>query len=121
METITIKEALNQGYKRAGKNATDWQSLHKLEDLTDEDIEMEDGDLVLFSKEFDIPGITDVDLRDLIADHIEDQWCEKTGDDTEEVSRRIKEIDFSLINKQIDDKLKDKKCYWATDIQLVKE
>jgi len=120
METITIKEALKQGYVHAGKKNKDWQGLHKLEDLTDEDLEMEDGELILFSKEYQVPSITVDSITEMVADNMEDDWANDTGDDGERVYNAIKEVDFAPIVKEINARIDHIRAYKETDIQLVK-
>ena len=120
---LTIKDAIKQGYIHAGKPYYDWQSLHKLEDLTNEDIEMEDGGLHLFTKEFKVPFITIDTVREMVADSIEESWTSETGDDTEQVFKAVMELDldFAAIVKSVNAKVDHIRCYDCTDIKLIKE
>lgn len=121
---LTIKEAIAQGYVHAGQPYTDWQSLQKLEDLTDEDLEMHKDGLHLFTKEYRVPSITVDTVKEMVADSIEQSWGDESGDDdTERVFKAVMELDddFAKIVKAVNAKVDHIKCYDCTDIKLIKE
>ncbi len=118
MTEITKEEALKQGYTLCGKPNEDYQHLILIQDLNEIDL---DGSLVVADKEsYYTPSIDTEDLADLIAEHLESQHGSETRDDTEEVYRIVKSLDFSKASEMINESLKDKQYYMLTKIKLVK-
>jgi hypothetical protein len=116
-KTLTVAEAIAQGYTRYGRANLDYQHLHDIDDITEDDFTEE---LRLTEKEsFYTPSISAEDLAELVAEHIECQNDDMTGDDTNEVYNIIKKLDFEPISKVINKALEDKKFWRLTDIKLI--
>lgn len=114
---ITVKQALEQGYVHFGYKGLEYQTLNELSDITDEDIET---GVCLFSKEYTTPSCED-NIKEIIADHVQDQWYSETNDDTSDVYDAIMAVDLSDISDRINKVLEDKRYYTLTDIELVTE
>ena len=119
MKTLTIKEAIEQGYKFCGEDRGEWQTLTRIDSLQENDEWLVNGALLLAEKDYDNPGIDAESLADLLADHISNQWSDETGDDTDEVLDTIKKLDFQKFSEYINDSLTHVKSYKLTDIKLV--
>lgn len=120
-QTLTLKQAKEQGYTHYcfGHPSNGYQGLDTLEGLTQQDID--EGTLYLADKEtFPPSGISNEELKDMIADYIAVNHSDNTGDDTDIVFDAIKEIDFSDVVERIDKSLEKLNSYrWITEIRLV--
>jgi len=114
---LTIKEALEQGYQHCGYAGHDYQIVMQIDDLIPDDFYSQQGKIMLFSKEFITPTCEE-NIKDFLADHVQEQWWDETSDDTNDVRDAIMAIDLSVISEKINDALKDKKYYTITDIEL---
>lgn len=117
MDKLTIPQALEQGYLFFGYKGIEYQTLNDLSDITQEDI---DRGVCLFSKEYTSPSCEE-NIKEFIADHIQDQWSAETNDDTSDVYDAIMSIDLSDIASRVNKVLEDKKYYTLTDIELILE
>lgn len=119
--TLTLKEAKEQGYTHFcyGHPSNSYQTLHELEELTQQDID--EGTLYLADKETFAPsGISHEELKELIAEYIWVNHEDNTGDDTDIIYDAIKEIDFLDVVERIDKVLEQHKTFrWITNIRLV--
>lgn len=113
-ETITAKDAIEQGYSYFGYTGLECQTLNELSDITEEDI---DRGACLFSKEFTTPTCNE-DIKEFLADHIQDNWSSETQDDTNEVYQAIMSLDLSDITNRVNKALEHKKYYYLTDIEI---
>jgi len=109
MKTITIEEAINQGYTLAGVQGRDWQQGIPLAELNSEDLKLQVW--CPFSKEFRTPGMDEESIKEMIADAIETNWSEDTGDDTEEVYKLIISVDFQPLLDKIKEKVKEVQAF----------
>jgi hypothetical protein len=116
MDTLTKKEALERGYEYCGYVRHDFQSLMRIEDLTEEDFK--EGRIVLADKESHSPTIAPESIREMIAETMESDWGNDTGDDREDVYREIMKLDFSATAKMINDSVASIKSYKLTKIFL---
>ncbi|MVZ67412.1 hypothetical protein GQF61_16275 [Sphingobacterium sp. DK4209] len=120
MERLTIKEALEQGYTHFayGHPSNGFQSLHELSELTDDDIK--DSELYLAGKHTFRPcGLTNEELKELIAEHIWVNHEDNTGDDTDTIYDAIKEIDFQDVSERIEKVLDQYNSFrYVTEIRL---
>lgn len=112
---MTVKEALESGYKFCGQDKGEWQTLTEIDD-----VEFEEGDEYLIcEKEPTNPYIHPKDLMNLIAEHMQCQWDDETGNDTERVFEAVKELDFEPFAKMINDSVSKIDAYHFTNIKLV--
>jgi len=68
---LTIKEAIKEGYTLCGEDGREWQSLTRIEDLTDDEIvetNSKGKKLVLADKEPRVHVVSAKDLRDQAID-----------------------------------------------------
>lgn len=116
-DTLTLKQALEQGYTHYTTTPDEWGMACELRNLIFEEEECEH--LYLCERKANFPSIT----KEVIAGLIADKICEDDNDvccrDSDEVYNAVKEIDFSDIQKTINDKLKQFKYWMFTDIQVV--
>lgn len=114
---ITLSEAKEQGYTHYIQGDPDsFQFIQSLDDITPEDIE--EYRCILCEKEcFHPTGITSDDLKEMIAEHLEDINHE-VQDDTGSITRAIKEIDFTEISELIKSKLNQIEYYKYSKIIL---
>lgn len=118
--TLTKSEALAQGYTLCGrKGESDYQHLSTIADLNEADFE--DGELVLATKEFETPAIAEETIREYLAEMVESDWGNDTGDDTEQVFKVINKLDFSQTADMINKATENIKSYQLTDIVLTND
>ena len=114
---MTIAKALEEGYTLCGRPQQEWQHLLKIDEMTEPDFE--EGKWVLADKEPMTVSTSNEEIQELLADHMEAKWCDQCADDTEEVYKTVKELNFTQTAKLINDSLVNQKAYNLTQIQLV--
>lgn len=115
-ETITKEEALKQGFTHCTSRNDEWSTLEKIEDINDQDIE--EGYYLSDKEEFH-PEITAKEISEILADKIQDDWREKTMDDTEGVYESVETIDFTKTADMINRVLKNHNCRISTQVKIV--
>lgn len=116
---LTIKQALEQGYTKAGTDASGWQHLHDIEDLSPVDFEGRTK-YFLADKEAQYHMREAKDLAEMVADRISDDYADETGcDDVHNILEQIKALDFSSINQQINMVMSEYPYWTLTKIELV--
>jgi len=113
---LTVKEALEQGYEKFCYANEGFQALHDIKEANEQDFAR---GVEIISKEPFYAGIDADSLKELIAEDIECNWVDQTGDDTEQVFNAVKELDFTDMAKMINDKLNAIPYYRSTGIKLV--
>jgi hypothetical protein len=113
---MTKEEALKEGYTLCGYPEREYQTLIKIADADEEDFKL--GELCIAEKEGMKPTADAEGIREMIADMMESNWGNDTGDDTEEVYNTIMKLDFTATANLINDALKDKTSYTLTTIVL---
>lgn len=120
-QTLTLQEAISQGYTHFcfGHPSDGYQTIDRLSEITQLDIDQ--GVLYLADKNTFAPsGISHVELKEMIAEHIWINHQDNTGDDTDTIYDAIKEIDFSDVVERIDKKLNEHNTFrWITNIRLI--
>jgi len=115
--TLTVKEAKEQGYSGYFYNADGFQRLKSL-DYPDE-IDWSRDDIYLADKESYNPGGIDAKaLAELLAEHLQCNHESETGDDEDAVYDAIMEIDFTDVELRIDEALSKLHYYRGTKIRL---
>lgn len=116
---LTIREALEQGYTKAGTDASGWQHLYDIEDLSSVDFEGKTK-YFLADKEAQYHLRETKDLAEMIADRISDDYADETGcDDVNDILEQIKAIDFSSVNQKINYVMTQYPYWNLTKIELV--
>ncbi len=113
METLTIKEAIEQGYTCALSEDGDYYT--ELDGLCDDDLDS--FDLFLGSKETFKFSISENAIKDLIEQYIENQ--DEVNDESETLYDEIKIIDYKAICDLINPSFKTN-YHSVTGIKLVK-
>lgn len=114
---LTVKEALEQGYKYCGFAGKEWQMLISIEDLTEEDFN--EDTYVLAGKEA-LSYVTSVEsIADLIADSISDNEADESGRDDDEVYKGLKGLDYTGVVEMINKELKKHGYRTFTYIKLI--
>jgi hypothetical protein len=118
MTTMNRTEALAAGYEYCGIAGKDYQSLIEIKEL--QEIDLIDHELVwvLASRDCSRPTIKATDIREMIADNMESDWGNDTGDDTEDVYNAVMKLDFEETAKMINDALSFKWSRTLTKIRL---
>lgn len=118
METqLTRQQAIDEGFTKCGYYGMDWQTTMELEDLTDD--ELLERKVCLFNKESTAPYISAEQILNLICDHVSERHYDDTHDDSNEVSNRIKELNFEATAEMVNNALSSCQTYTLTDIQLI--
>lgn len=117
MNQLTIKEALEQGYTYCGKKSDSYNSLHTIKDL--HPIDFGEDKLYLYSKQGVSPAITAECLKDMISDHMESDWGNDTGDDSEQVYEKAMELNYEPFADMINAAMADIVSYSFTEIELI--
>ena len=116
---LTRKEAISKGFEYFVYPADGYQSLKKLDEYLESEINF-DQKPMLCKKEASHPGgINEKEIREFIADHIWDNHCAETGDDTDVVFDILQDLDCSDLVKQIDERLSKINFHWQSDVHLV--
>jgi hypothetical protein len=120
IKTLTVKQAIEEGYTLCGFANKDWQSLIPLEDITDEYFKDSsyNGKLVLAEKQSHSYLVDAETFRDLLADTVGENYRQECADDTDEIEELIKEVDFTEIVNTINEKISVKKWWILTNIEL---
>lgn len=116
MIQLTIAEALAQGYTKAMTAKGEFEAVVDIEDMDHTDF---DRPMVVCEKGSYHPEITKEGLRDTLSEDIQQYWSDQTGDDTDDISQVIENLDFSALEKQINDALQSVTYYKRTAISLV--
>jgi hypothetical protein len=117
-QQLTIDEALSQGYEKYLFSTDGFQGLRDIKGMDMEDLKRRD--ICLVEKEpYSPAGISSKDIALLLADDLEANHVDESGDDTGQVYDLIKELDFSDAEKKIADALSTLSYYKGTNIKLV--
>ena len=120
IKTLTVKEAIKQGYTKYGISGEDWQIAEDLHDDVFDEVEDVDG-IVLFEKHYSNPSVTNSQISDILSDIIGTNDSEETGRDDDQVYDAIKNIDYTEIVNTINKELEKHKYWMLTDIQLIRD
>jgi hypothetical protein len=121
-QTLTIKEAFEQGYLYFGYADREWQTLNDIdaEIFDDEDLIDELDNLRLFDKEPKTHTIDVTTVASLLADHISDAADEECYREDNDIHDTVTSLDFTETTNQINKALENKIWYILTDIQLIR-
>lgn len=118
-EQMTVAEALKDGYEYyLYADGDRWQSLREIEGYIDPE-EFKKHPVLVEKEGQSVWVPSSEDLGELIADHMQGNWDDETGDDASDVYDSVKEIDFSEMRKQIEKAVEGKTYYRATKIKLI--
>ena len=90
METITVKEALEQGYTLCGYEDLEMQNLKSIDNLDDEDFEPHYGHLCVAKKESNSASISTEEVIEWLTDRYYDAEG-NPDDDTHDMELHFKE------------------------------
>ena len=114
---LTVKDALDQGYKYYFYDSDGWQSMKEIKDM---EMDFSKDDISLAEKEpYNPTGLNSKDIADLLADRIQDQHNSETSCDTNDIYNTIKELDFSVAEMIIDEALSKINYYCSSGIKLI--
>lgn len=117
--TLTIKEAIEQGYEYYLYADTEWQTLKSIEDAKHEFLQMNHPIIFLASKEVKHPiGLSNEEIKETLADIISENYAHDTGCDTDEVYDLIKSLDFEDVIERIDTALQSINYRIESNIRL---
>lgn len=114
-ETMTIEQALKEGYEFCGKQHEEWQSLTDINDLNEEDLRegyyaaQKKPNYFTFSKE---------SIAETLAELIDENYSQENGRDDDEVYQAIKKLDFSQMETMINSALEKFPYWYLTKIKL---
>ncbi len=117
MESLTVKQALEQGYEYYVYDSDGWQSL---KDISDMEMDFDRDDLVLVNKDPQHPfGLNAKYIAETLAEIISVNYSDETGCDTDDVYDAIKDLDLSETEKTINEALSKINHYRSSGIKLV--
>lgn len=119
MQTITVKEALEQGYTQCGYDGTDFQHLKQISELESDDFEENyRGKLVVAGTDSNSVSIDKTEILDFLTDRYYD---ESPDDDTHDI-----QVCFEEQSEKIEQFVSDmneiyskKEWFYLTEIQLL--
>lgn len=116
MEKLTIQQAIEQGYKYFVYPEDGYQTIKTI--VSDEpDFTRK---VMLCEKEPYHPnGMDSKSIAELLADNIECNHVDETGDDTEQVFDKIKSLDFTDVEKRIEEALSTLNYYRQSEVELI--
>lgn len=124
MKQLTLKEAIEQGYKYYGFDNDEDQNLNELhDDIFEEELSNieKHAHLRLFSKEYKSPIIKPEDLKQHVIEYLEavfeEEFYNEEGDLYEKCMNKV---DFKSITDQINKPLLEEKYYFMSNIKLIK-
>lgn len=112
---LTLKQAIEEGYKSFVYPADGFQALKDL----DYDIDFDKKPMLVEKEHYHPSGMHAKHIAELIAENLEENHSSDSGDDTRQVYDAIMEIDFSDIEKVIDEKLSKLNYYRQSDVELI--
>jgi hypothetical protein len=114
---LTVKEALEQGYEYYVYDSDGWQSL---KDISDMDMNWDRDDIKLVNKEPNHPfGLDAKYIGETLAEIISVNYSDETGCDTDDVYDAVKDLDFSAVEKMINEALSKINHYRSSGIKLI--
>jgi hypothetical protein len=120
-KTITVKEALDAGYKYCIQE--DGESLLHIEKYILNDpypLDLDNDTYLLVEKEPSMCyQIADTTIKEYLVDHICDQ--DEVADEDCELADLMDKVDFTAITDEVNRVLATKKYYRQTDIRIVHE
>ena len=120
---MTIAEALSEGYTRCGHEGREYQTLMKIEVLTEDDWEYAEGrgDRIMVADNEMHTAKLDADF---LMDYLNDQYheTEENPDDTEDMVAYLKEAKPMIDEfvEKINAIYAKKEWYFLTDIEIIK-
>lgn len=121
MEKLTVKEAIEQGYTHCGYDTGEWQHVRDITKLDPDDFSNEYRRLVLCDPRPSYTGISADDIREVLAERVQNIRQDETADDTDNCSDAVNEMEltpFRVLADAINEKLKSEPYYTLTDIEL---
>jgi hypothetical protein len=115
---MTVSQAIAAGYEYYGFDGRDFQHLHNVADVSEEDFN-NDEIILLAEKEASYTTIDPKYLAEIIADHMASAHSDETGDDTDDVYEIVKALDFTEAANKVNQALESKWHRKLTDIQLI--
>jgi hypothetical protein len=116
METLTLQQAISEGYTHFGYTGRDYQSVNPLEDITEDDFK--DDNIVLFEKKPFYLGIDADNLRDIVTDTVIDNG--EIADDTDEPYDLLRDgVNWEKFAEEINDAMRHRPYWRLTKIKLV--
>jgi len=121
MESITVKQAIEQGYVDYVYDNDGYQRLKNIaDDVKDGSIDFSRKDLSVVNKVPSHPQAMDADeIAELLAEQMQSWYSEETDNETDSVYNAIKSLDFSDVEKMIKEKLSMINYYRSTGIRLI--
>ena len=120
MKTLTVKEALEQGYTKYGFSYKEWQTTNDLHEDIFKEIEYCDMDhIVLFVKTTECPSISKELIAKVLPEYIGDNDSSEICREDDSVYKAVNEINFETTEMQINKVLEGFKYWRLTDIKLI--
>jgi hypothetical protein len=120
--SLTVKEALEQGYTLYGYEEYEYQSLSEISDLDADEFESAEAHgrtIIAAEKEPSFVSVKVEDLYDDLIDNLMDRE-EAHGDDTREIEHLVKTaVNWPEIADKINAALKTRPYYTLTQIKLL--
>lgn len=115
---MTVANAIKEGYTHFGSSGFPYQGMMQIS--TDIYEHTFNTPKYLFTKDpTNWPDTDEKSIREVLADHINNQVGDETGDDTDDVYDIIMGLDLSETARIIKEALSHKKYYSLTNIQLI--
>ncbi len=116
-KTMTVKEALEQGFEYYVYDSDGWQSL---KDISDMDMDWNRDDIKLVNKEPTHPfGLDAKYIAETLAEIISINYADESGFDGDDVYDTIKDLDLSDTEDKINEALSKIIHYRSSGIKLV--
>ena len=112
---LTLKQAIEEGYKSFVYPEDGFQALKDL----DYDIDFDKKPMLVEKESYRPRGLDAKNIAELIAENLEENHSSDSGDDTRQVYNSIMQIDFSDVEKMIDEKLSKLNYYRQSDVELI--
>lgn len=116
-KTMTVKEAVKQGFEYYVYDSDGWQSLKEISDMG---MNWNRDDIKLVNKESNHPfGLDAKYIAETLAEIISVNYSDETGYDGDDVYDVIKDLDLSQTEKLIEEALSKINHYRSSGIKLI--
>lgn len=122
-KTLTVKQALEQGYESYFYNSDGWQGMKYISDILIEpdSIDWKRDDIFISEKQArQTMSLSEGELKDIIIDQLEGTYYDLTSDDDSSViNDAFSDFDFKTLEDAINKVLEGVTTYHSTDIKLI--
>lgn len=116
---LTVKEALEQGYRLYVYSDTH-EFSNALSINKPGYIQWERGPMLLEKEPSLRPYISKETIAEILSEHVYSDWGDRSGDDNDELADIVQKLDYTPVATMVNDAVSKIHAYEVTDIKLIK-